>query len=441
MKKIILYILLALLLLLAAAYVFYLQPRLPIINGYVSKAACSCTYLANRDLATIEKEDLSFSPVDQSTPALLPEEKAATSSFFGMGHAKSVYKEGFGCILIQGKDDYGISYPDYRPQADSFSFSYVDYNTVKNTKGLNREKLDQAIEDLFKPELETRTVLVIHKDTLVAERYAPGIDAQTPQLGWSMAKSVTSTLIGLMVKNDILTLESDHLFEEWENDERAKITLRDLLQMNSGLEWVEDYGSISDVTKMLYMEEDIVEFLLSKPAEFEPGTAWKYSSGTTNLLMGLIRKTLGDDEAYWLLPHTDLFDKIGMENALIETDESGNFIGSSYCYATAREWANFGLLHLHDGYWGAEQILPEGWVDFISQEAPNSKGTYGGQFWLNLSKADYPSLPASLYYADGFQGQRVMIFPDEDVIIVRLGLSSDYSLDTQFADILKAMGH
>lgn len=441
MKKILVLTLFSLLVLAVAAYFFFLKPRLPVINGYVSKAACSCTYLAGRDLATIQKEDLSFSPIDLASPVLFKNEKAAGSKFFGFGKAKSVYKEGFGCVLIQGRDDYAISFPDYRPAGDTNTFSYVDYEKIQSTYGLQSARLEKAVEDLFAPEMETRAVIVIHKDSLIAERYAEGLDATTPQLGWSMTKSITNALIGIMVKNEMLSLEEDHLFEAWSADERSAITLRDLMQMNSGLAWDEDYGTVSDVTRMLYMEEDIVKFLLTKKADQPPGKEWKYASGTTNLLMGLIRKRLADDEAYWLLPHAGLFDKTGMQGAVLETDEAGNYIGSSYCFATAREWANFGLLYLHDGYWGTAQILPEGWVNFTRKEVPNSKGTYGAQFWLNLSKKEYPSLPSSLYYADGFQGQRVMIFPEQEVVIVRLGLSSEVSMDLQMAEILAALGY
>jgi len=202
----------------------------------------------------------------------------------------------------------------------------------------------------------TRAVVVIYKDSLVAESYAKGFNLNTPILGWSMTKSVTATMIGMLIKDGLLSLEDDHLFEEW-TDERSNIKLSDLLQMQSGLAFGEDYATISDATNMLYQSEDISEIPISQPLIHEPGAHWSYSSGTTNLLSELIRRTLGDNDAYLRFPYERIFNKLGMNSTVLETDESGRYIGSSYMYATPRDWARFGQLYQNHGYYPQAKVM------------------------------------------------------------------------------------
>ncbi|MFD1079686.1 serine hydrolase domain-containing protein, partial [Longispora fulva] len=207
-------------------------------------------------------------------------------------------------------------------------------------------------------------VLVLYKDQLIAEEYAPGFTAETKQLGWSMTKSVTNAVLGVLQKQGRISLEQDHLFAEWDGDQRSQITLRDLLQMNSGLEWNEDYYKISDVTKMLYLAEDMGRVQLKQPLVGQPGSSWNYSSGTSNLLSKFIRNQFNDYPAYLNFWYEELIDKIGMRSMQIETDLTGTLVGSSYGWATPRDWAKFGLLYLRKGNWNGEQVLNESWVEF-----------------------------------------------------------------------------
>ena len=191
--------------------------------------------------------------------------------------------------------------------------------------------------------------------------------------------------------------------------------------MNSGLEWEEDYGKISDVTKMLFLEDDMSRSQLIKPAQFKPNTHWNYSSGTTNLLSGLLRKQFKNHQEYLDFWYSSLIDKIGMHSMIVEADLKGNYIGSSYAWATTRDWGKFGLLYLHKGNWNGEQLFNESWAKYVSTPTNTSDGQYGAQFWLNAGGA-MPDVPKDVYYADGFQGQRVFIIPSHDLVVVRLGL-------------------
>jgi len=226
-----------------------------------------------------------------------------------------------------------------------------------------------------------------------------------------------------------MNLEDKTLFESWTNDDRRNITLRDMLQMQSGLAFQEEYAELSDATKMLFMSEDASVIPRIQFSEHEPGTHWSYSSGTTNLLSKLVMNKIGNKEEYLRFPYDSLFNKIGMNSAVLETDESGLYTGSSFCYATPRDWAKFGLLYLNNGNWYGDQVVEESWVDFVQDPASNSDGEYGGQFWLNYNHSTYPDAPADLYSCNGFQGQFVFIIPSRDLVIVRMGLAERPAFD------------
>jgi CubicO group peptidase (beta-lactamase class C family) len=228
---------------------------------------------------------------------------------------------------------------------------------------------------------------------------------------------------------------------EWENDERQTITTRNLLNMTSGLSWVEDYGDISPATIMLYERPNLAEMAINQPKAFSPDSIWYYSSGTSNILTEIIKRQINNDQEYWKFPYDELFHKISMFSAIMETDASGNFVGSSYIYATPRDWARFGLLYLEQGVWFGDTIISPEWVKFTSTPAPNSDGEYGAQFWLNATGKELPDAPRDIYFADGYQGQRVYIIPSKDLVIVRMGLTKkkDFDYNKLVTDILKAL--
>ena len=208
--------------------------------------------------------------------------------------------------------------------------------------------------------------------------------------------------------------------------------------MNSGLEWEEDYGKISDVTKMLFQAEDMSQSQIEKPAKYKPNSHWNYSSGTTNLLSGILRKQFKTHQEYLDFWYSALIDKIGMHSMIVETDMAGNFLGSSYSWATTRDWAKFGLLYLHKGNWNGEQLFDESWAKYVATPTNTSNGIYGGHFWLNAG-GDYPDVPRDMYRCSGYQGQMIFIVPSADLVVVRMGLSEDFDFNGFLSGIVGSL--
>lgn len=431
------------LLIIGIGIVIYNYPRLDIITGFSAKSVCSCTFEADRDLESIEKGDTNFSPINLAANEINFDDKSVTSSIFGMKKRTAIYKQGVGCVLVpESFKDKILFKPNRKINQINLPYPYGNQpqkDTIFNN--LNYKALQQAVNNAFDAENEqvkrTRAVIVLYKNQLIAEKYADGFSKETKLLGWSMTKSITSAVLGVLEKQDKINVDQINLFPEWQNDVRSKITLNNLLQMNSGLEWVEDYNNISDVTKMLFLAEDMTQTQLKKPLTSKPNESWNYSSGTTNLLSGFIRNQFKTHQEYLDFWYAELIDKIGMHSMLIETDASGNYIGSSYGWATARDWAKFGLLYLHNGNWNGEQILNQSWVEYSKTPTNTSNGQYGAQFWLNAGGV-YPNVPKDLFSCNGYQGQHVFIIPSKELVIVRFGLAENpvFNIDTFLAEII-----
>jgi CubicO group peptidase (beta-lactamase class C family) len=252
-----------------------------------------------------------------------------------------------------------------------------------------------------------------------------------------MTKSIMSTVFGVMQYQGKINVEEKAPIEAWQNDDRKEITIHNLLQMNSGLEWDENYDGISDVTKMLFLQADMTQMQIDKPFVGKPNETWNYSSGTTNLLSGILRQKLGSEQEYLDYWYREFIDKIGMNSMVVETDLAGNYVGSSYGWATPRDWGKFGLLYLHRGNWNGEQIFAPEWTDYVAEPTPDSNGTYGAQFWLN-AEGQFKDLPKNMFYADGYQGQFVFVFPDQDLVVVRMGLNG-FNINDFLKDILASI--
>ena len=416
-------------------------PKLNILSGYSAKSMSSSVFVAGRTLAFTDSTDNNFSPVNLATDKVDLEEKYATASTLGLLTRKAVYREGLGSVLITKDFDASrkalvpfrslpndsIAYPyGNAPQKDSV-FANIDY-----------KHLNETIDALFHPNFKSRAILVIYKDQIIAERYGKGFDKDSRILGWSMTKSVMSTVYGIMQTQGKLNVQDKAPVAEWQNDDRKQITIHNLLQMNSGLEWDENYDKISDVTKMLFLEQDMTQMQKEKPLVGKPNESWNYSSGTTNLLSGILRQKLGSQQEYLDYWYRELIDKIGMNSMLLETDMAGHYVASSYAWATTRDWAKFGLLYLHKGNWNGTQIFAPEWADYAVTPTPTSKGRYGAQFWLN-AESRFKDVPTNMFYADGYQGQRVYVLPDQEMVIVRFGLNGDYSENWFLKNVISAL--
>jgi CubicO group peptidase (beta-lactamase class C family) len=295
-------------------------------------------------------------------------------------------------------------------------------DAIENEAALQRLMADDA---LVGPGM--RAVVVLHDGRLVAERYAGGFDRKTPQLGWSMAKSVTAGIIGVLVKDGRLKLDQSAGWPA--GDGRERITLADLLGMSSGLQFNEGYGAVSDVTRMLYLEPDMAAFARAKPLIHPVGEVWSYSSGTAVILSRVIQDTVGADAVTFI--RTRLFDRLGMKSAVMETDETGTLVGSSYMYATPLDWARYGQLLAQDGIWQGQELLPRGYVAMMASPVAASGGEYGhGLVWRWATHAEAGrnsdaafGLPADTFWMGGHDGQYVAVVPSRQLVVVRMGLT------------------
>lgn len=433
--------LLLFLLILIVAAVIYNYPKLNILAGYSAKNTASSVFLAGRTLEFTDVTDNNFSPIHLATDKIDKKEKSATSSAFGLLTRKAIYRKGLGSVLILHKNDVTAKYlKPNRVQADYITPYPYGNAPQKDTifDNIDYPKLNKTIDVLFDSINKTRATVVIYKNKIIAERYAKGFNKNSKILGWSMTKSVTGTLFGILQHQGKINVADKAPIAEWKNDERSKITIHNLLQMNSGLEWDEDYNTISDVSKMLFLERDMTKIQIDKPLVGKPNETWNYSSGTTNLLSGILRNQFQTHQEYLDFWYDSLIDKIGMNSMVVEADLSGNYVGSSYGWATPRDWAKLGLLYLHNGNWNGEQLFTEEWVKYATRPTPTSNGEYGAQIWLNAGKK-YPNVPKSMFSFNGYQGQNVFILPDENLVVVRMGLSKNADIDAFLSGIIESI--
>lgn len=429
----------AILLLILFAGVWYAWLAFPVISGYGAKNLCSAVYLQHRNTAAIIKEDLGDFPLSLGSFILNKSDSSVTGSVWGFAKRKAIYRIGLGCTLINDLSEEEVRTQHfYLPSAsvtnrDSLPWPLGDKVTDTITSLINKALLQKAIDTAMAStwkdkQCYTRAVIVLYNGNIAAEKYAPGFDKNTVQLGWSISKSLTGAMIGVLVKEGKLNINDRAPVPEWKNTAKEKITIKQLLQQTTGLNFKEDYTNPSEVTNMLFKHGDMAAFTAGLPLKYTPGTVFNYSSGNTNILSRILRKTVGEKE-YASFPYSSLFRRIDIYSMLLEPDASGTFIGSSYSYAVARDFARFGLLYYNNGRWNGEQILPVNWVkESTTSSAADMREHYGFQFWLNgydaedPSKRWYPDVPADMFFADGYGGQDIYIIPSKKLVVVRLGL-------------------
>jgi len=426
------------LLLTALGYgIYYCWVSFPIISGYSAKNACSCAFIQGRTKEGIIKEELNSFPLSLGSIKIDYKDSSVTGTVWGMAKRKAIYRKGLGCTLINDLSEHDVRSQKFAVPVISETIDTVwSFNVATDSVSINRSKLDDAVASAFqqqynnKPVL-TRALLIVYKNKIIAEKYAPGYDQNSMFLGWSMAKSVTGALIGILFRQGKLNAVQPAPVSVWQysKDGKQQIRIEDLLQQTSGLNFREDYSSYSSATNMLFNKGDMPRYAESLSLKERPGTSFYYSSGNSNILSGIVRSTIGEKD-YHSFPYKELFHKLGMYHSLMEPDAAGNYVGSSYIWASARDYARFGMLYLNDGVWNGERILPGDWVKkSITPPAANKLKNYGYQFWLNgfnekdLSKKEFPQMPDDFFYADGYGGQRIYIVPSMQLVAVRLGLN------------------
>ena len=300
--------------------------------------------------------------------------------------------------------------------------------------GIDQSKLRQAIDAAFAtPEGMAAAFVVTWKGRIIAERYGKGVTLHTPLESWSMGKSVTATMMGILIRDDVYRLDQPAPVPEWQQpgDPRAKIRIVDLLQMSSGLRirapQDPDYDPSGPYPEHVYLYTGTVNafhYAATRPLQWPPGTVGRYRNTDPVLVNYLIRLAVEKrGENYHAFPQRALFDRIGVRTMIIETDAFGNFLTQGNDYACARDWARLGNLYLQDGVWNGERILPEGFVSFVRTVAPawakDDNRTYGGFFMIN-GDARYP-VPKDAYFMAGAGGQRTIVIPSHDLVVVRMG--------------------
>lgn len=416
-------------------------------SGFMAQLLCSGTFVSHRDPQAILAEDMSgpgYELLRFFRPHVEREAKRVTASMYGLGRRTAVFREGLGCTLVADRSEdevraqaVGLFPPPPAPNPDTLwpEGERVDLEILP--QGVDHVALEAGVEAAFaEPDSahlrRTRALVVVHGGRIVAERYAPGFNATMPLIGWSMAKMAINAFVGIAVQDGKLSLADRALLPEWRRDAdpRREITLDQLLRMTSGLSFNEDYADhFSDVIQMLFVQSDKAGFAASKPLEHPPGAYWQYSGGTSNIIARILRQRFADERDYLRFPRERLFAPLGMRSAVLELDEVGTYVGSTFMYASARDWARLGLLFLRDGLWQGRRLLPEGWVAYSLTPTPGAPDArYGAHVWLKLPDSPQlgePPMPEDAYYMLGYDEQVVAVVPSRDLVIVRLGLTRE----------------
>lgn len=374
------------------------------------------------------------------------------TTILGRFRTRAVYRDGLGCLLVQGEEPAELPPEPYTPPVAPFEIAGPQL--VEPATPLMRAALDAAFQEPSHPPYRwPKAVVVVHDGHVVAERYAPGYGMDTPLLGWSDTKSVINALIGILVREGELSVHLPAPVRAWPpGDPRRAITIDHLLRMTSGLALAETDSGFDPLTQMLYRERDMARFAESAALEAEPGSKWSYTGGNTLILSRIIRDAVGGHPADVLrFARRELFEPLGMRHVTLEFDAAGTPVGSTYMYAPAREWARFGLLYLNDGVAAGRRILPEGWVKYTTE--PTLDGGYGAGFWTNLVDGDMPGedapwglegAPRDTFFARGFMGQIVAVVPSRRLVVARFGISNGPGADIRgvgrlVADVVAAV--
>lgn len=424
-----------------AAGGWWLATALAVGTGYAAKVVCSLALNSGQDPRRVLRDYVAWevAPLG-SFLRVTVDEGGAEARAFGLVRALALHRPGLGCTLAPEGSRAGLARADALERTRTAAAPGLAWPRGEDPPAVAAPReVEAAIDRAFlEPDptpgrrRQVAAVVVVHRGRLVAERYADGYGPATPMLSWSMAKSVIAALVGIAAGEGRLDLRAPAPVPEWRSpgDPRGAITLDALLRMSSGLAFDERYGAVNEVSRMLFTAPDTGAFAARSRLAFAPGRVWSYSSGTSNLLARILRDVFGDDLAALVrFSRERLFDPVGMASAFFEPDASGSFIGSSFAFATARDWARFGELHLRDGVWDGRRILPPGWVTYVTTPTAGApEGSYGAHWWLNAgdpddpSRAPWPALPRDAYAARGHSGQWVVIVPSSELVVVRLGL-------------------
>ena len=409
---------------------------------------CNGLFTSNRSLEQVFDQELAYLPQPVGTArggdykVDMDRKTVAVGVPGGTPVMRAVFRQGLGCIILAPDQTFedidGLPELKLPPlSGDPAAIAWPDGDLVQQRDlpaDIDAAALQAASDWAFdreSPEQVTLSLLVVYKGQLIHERYAPGVDMHTKTRTWSTAKSIAATLIGILADQGKMALD-EPLGLDWlpkegapETDPRSEITLRQVLNMSSGLYTVDNRGMEYAAGSGLayWAGASSANGALNRGLIRKPGTYWDYENYETLLAVLAMKKALGDPQTYLEFPRRALFDKIGMRSTFPSVDRFGDFILSSQVYTNARDLARFGLLYLQNGMWHGERLLSEDWIRFVRTPAPataKSGNFYGGQWWLVPD--DRTDVPKDAYSTAGNRGQFVIVDPSHDLVIVRRGL-------------------
>lgn len=452
----------------AAGFAYLVYIKVPqSASGISAKAVCSGVFVAGRDPATLYDEDVvGASPALKLVSVSVDEaNRTATAKTLGMFSRTAALLPERGCVLDEAPNPDSAPYQTSPPNPAQWPQGDATAPQSEWPAGVDAAALNTIIDEAFVgagdiAAANARGVAVVQNGKLLALREAPGFTDGTPLHGWSMTKSVAGMLAYAILKENNVSLDTPVVdsfrpgrapewVAEWKQDERAQITIKQVFQMTDGLANIEGYTPFDATVRMLNAEQDMAAFAAAAPVEYPAGTHWNYTSQTANILSAVARGQFDNDDEYWAYPTVQLFDPLGTQGAVLETDTAGTWVGSSYLWASTADWAKFGQLGLDDGVWQGTQVLPTGWWEFASTPAlPEGDGAgYSAQTWLPGNPIggecrDVPGVPADVVAMEGHWGQKIAMVPSKNAVIVRLGWtfdSSQFEYCTFFSDVLATL--
>jgi CubicO group peptidase (beta-lactamase class C family) len=435
--------------------------------GMAAKGVCSAAFVAGRPWQKLLADDvLPASPVLGLISIAVDEKNASvTAKFAGLFARRAVLLAQRGCVLDVAPSGASVALAK-RPSAPvekPWPQGEAALPIAQWPSGVDASALQKIVDQAFVGAgdplaANARGVAVVHKRRLLLLRTAPGFASGTPLHGWSMSKTVNGMLMHKLSVDTQLSLDAAVVdafsparepawLASWRKDERKNIKVSDLLYMRDGLASTEDYDPWGSVPRMLWGQPDVAAFAAQSPAQAAPGARWRYLSATANLMAGVARGRFISDADYWAFPSKALFEPIGASSAVLETDSNGNWIGSSYVWASTGDWARLGQLMLNDGRWGDVQVLPPGWLKRAAtpSTAQGEGQGYGAHSWLIGNPVageckGYAGVHADTVAMMGHWGQVVAMVPSREAVIVRLGWTFKRSQFDACAFVAEVLG-
>lgn len=420
-----------------------IDPRVRLATAMTSHLICSQVFVAGQNPEQAYREMVLAMPGMQRADWALnysvdPVRREVRATAGGVFAHRAVYREGQGCVIVP--DDAPVASAAAPPAQAGAAPPLLASVAGQDVVAPANERLAAAIDAAFAevggaPLRRTKAIVVIHNGRVVGERYAPGVGVDTPMLSFSAAKSVVNALIGILVREGRLSVNQRAPIAAWSaaGDARASITIDQLLRHTSGLALSQDYSGFDQASRMHFLERDMAAFAERAPAAAPPGSRWAYSDGNYVILSRIIRDSVGGNPADVVaLARRELFGPLGMGSVTIEFDAAGTPMGSSYLYASARDWARFGMLYLGDGAVGGQRILPRDWVRYSAAPTPGADLGYGAGFWTNRGGSEgarrriAAGMPADAFFAGGVLGQYIVVVPSANLVVVRFGINDDW---------------